>query len=149
MRRKSLGRKERGATVMEMSIAGIVLCLTLFGIIEFSRLMLTQNGLTDAVRRGARYAVINQKDETKVKNVTVFGVPTLTGGEKRLVTGLATSNVLVTYSDDFGVKQGTVTVRVVDYTFSFIVPLIGATIELGEYRTTLTGEAAGYIPPAL
>src|SRR5262249_19167230 len=112
-------------------------------------LLLTENGLADAVRRGARYAVLNSENINKVQEVTVFGVTNPPSGTKPLVTGLTTSNVSVTYSSDFGVHTGTVTVKITDYTFSFIVPLIGATINMGEYKTTLTAEAAGRIPPPI
>ena len=142
-------RKERGATVVEMSIAGTVLCLTIFGIIEFGRLMLTNNGLNDAVRRGARYAVMSTQNTTAVKNVAVYGDPNPPTGTSPLVTNLTPSNVSVTYTSDFGIKQGSVTVKITNYTFSFVVPLIGATINMGEYKTTLTGEAAGFLPPTI
>jgi Flp pilus assembly protein TadG len=135
--------------MMEMAIAGTLICCTIFGVIEFGRLLLIQNGLADAVRRGARYAAMNSQSVTNVKNVTVFGVTNPSAGARPLVDGLTTSNVSVTYSGDFGIHQGTATVQIAGYAFSFIVPLIGATINLGEYKTTLTGEAAGNIPPTI
>lgn len=148
MRRKVNRKQERGATVLEMSVAGTILCLTIFGVIEFGRLMWTHNGLTDAVRRGARYAAMNTQSVTNVKNVVVFGVPSPAVGARPVVPGLTTSNVNVVYNN-FGVKQGEVRINITGYTFSFIIPLLGASINMGEYRTTLTGEAAGYIPPTI
>ncbi|MGH9844386.1 MAG: hypothetical protein ACREEM_37160 [Blastocatellia bacterium] len=104
--------------------------------------------MTDAVRRGARYAVMNNENTGNVKNVVVYGTPNPPGGAKPLVNNLTTGNVTAAY-ESFGIKQGRVTVKITGYQFAFSVPLIGATINLGEYKTTLTGEAAGYIPPAI
>ena len=148
MRRLLSRRKERGATIAEMSIAGIALCLALFGVIEFGRLLFTQNALTDAVRRGARFAVINKKDVDAVQNITIYGVNP-PGGAVPLVAGLQKSNVSVVYTSDFGIKQGSVTVKITGFQFSFVVPLIGATINMGEFKTTLTAESSGELPPVM
>ena len=148
MRQTISRRKEHGTTIAEMSIAGIALCLALFGVIEFGRLLFTQNALTDAVRRGARFAVLNKKDVDAVQNITVYGVNP-PGGAPALVNGLTTSNVSVVYTSDFGIKQGSVTVKITSYQFSFVVPLIGATINMGEFKTTLTAESSGEMPPVM
>ncbi len=143
--------------MIEMAIAGSVLIIGIFGLIESGRLLWTHNALTDAVRRGARYAVMNNENAGNVKNVVVYGTPNPPGGgdddddgggAKPQVNNLKTDNVTVAY-ESFGIKQGRVTVKITGYQFAFTVPLIGATINLGEYKTTLTGEAAGYIPPAI
>lgn len=134
--------------MIEMAIAGSVVIIGIFGLIESGRLLWTHNALTDAVRRGARYAVMNNENAGNVKNVAVYGTPNPPGGAKPLVNNLTTGNVTVAY-ESFGIKQGRVTVKITGYQFAFTVPLIGATINLGEYKTTLTGEAAGYIPPTI
>ena len=38
------------------------------------------------------------------------------------------------------------TVSITSYQFKFIVPLIGTTINMPAYRTTLPGESAGFVP---
>jgi Flp pilus assembly pilin Flp len=157
-------RNERGATMIEMAIAGSVVIAGIFGLIESGRLLWTHNALTDAARRGARYAAMHSEDANRVKNVVVYGIPNPPtggdddddddddddggGGAKPVVNNLTTGNVTVAY-ENFGIKQGRVTVRITGYQFAFTVPLIGATMNLGEYKTTLTGEAAGYIPPTI
>jgi hypothetical protein len=45
------------------------------------------------------------------------------------------------------VNKGTVSVSITGYQFQFIVPLIGTTITMPAYSTTLTGESVGEIPP--
>ncbi len=146
--RKRHNRTERGATFVEMAIAGSVFLMALFALLEFSRLLWTHNALTDAVRLGARYAAISTQNVANVKNVVVYGVPNPAGGAQPVVYGLTTSNVEVTYSG-FGVKQGTVSVRITGYQFTFAVPLIGSTLTMPDYKTTLTGESAGYVPANL
>src|SRR5688572_23484174 len=57
----------------------------IFGIIEFGRLLYTHNALTDATRRGARFAVLHQgmdeNDELAVKNFVVYGPGVTFDGE--------------------------------------------------------------------
>lgn len=133
---------------MEMAIAGSVFLTVVFALLEFSRLLWTHNALADAARLGARYAAISTENVSNVKNMVVYGATSPAEGAKPVVYGLTTSHVAVAYSG-FGVKQGSVTVRVTGYQFSFIVPVIGTTMTLPDYKATLTGESAGYVPPTI
>lgn len=140
-------RSERGSTLVEFSIAATVFLMVMFAVIEFGRAVWTHNALSDAARRGARYAVINpQVNEANVKNVVVYGNPA--GGTKPVVDGLTTDNVEVDY-EGFGMDVGTVQVTVKEYEFKFVVPVIGTKIQMPKYTTTLTGESAGTTPPTL
>jgi hypothetical protein len=40
-------------------------------------------------------------------------------------------------------------VSITNYTFNFTIPWIGASVTMSDYSTTLTGESAGNIPPAI
>jgi Flp pilus assembly protein TadG len=60
--RACLGRRwrdERGGAAVEFALVMPVLVLILFGIIEFARAWNVRQTLTDAVREGARVAVVN------------------------------------------------------------------------------------------
>ena len=135
---------ERGGTLVEFAIAATVFLTTVFGIIEFGRAMWTHNALTDAARRGARYAALHSNaDVDKVKNVVVYGNED--GGDDPVIPNLSPTNVDVTYSD-FAVNKGTVSVSVNNYQFQFVIPLVGSSITMPAYTTTLTGESAGFVP---
>ena len=136
---------ERGATLLEFAIGASVFCIAMFGVLEYGRVMWTHNALSDAARRGARYAVNHATgDAAAVKNVVVYGDPA--GGDKPVVTNLTTANVQVEYSN-FGLGAGTVSVSITGYKFQFVVPIVGTTINMPNYNTTLTGENAGLVPP--
>ena len=138
-------KSERGATLVEFAIGATVFLTAMFAVIEFGRALWVHNALTDAARRGARYAVMNPtSSEGAVKNVVVFGDPA--GGTQPLVENLSTDNVNVTYSA-FSLDSGTASVSITGYQFRFVIPIVGTTIQMPSYRTTLTGESAGLIPP--
>lgn len=135
---------ERGATLVEYSIAVMVFMTAMFAVIEFGRAIWVHNALSDAARRGARYAVLNSAGNVdQVKNVVVYGDPA--GGSQPTVPNLATTNVQVNYSN-FGLNKGTVTVSVTNYQFQFVIPIVGTTISMPSYTTTLTGESVGFVP---
>ena len=79
MRRERAGqcggrRGERGSALVEFTIGALVFLTATFGVLEFSRLLWTHNALSDAARRGARYAVTHPSaDESAVKNIVVYG----------------------------------------------------------------------------
>ena len=144
---KSTGKDQRGATLVEFAIAATVFLSVLFSVLEFGRALWAHNALTDAARRGARYAVLHAaSDVDSVKKVVVYGDPA--GGTNPVVNNLTTDNVTVSYSN-FGLETGTVSVSITDYQFKLVVPVIGTAIRMPNYRTTLTGESAGLIPKNL
>jgi hypothetical protein len=146
---------EQGATMAEFAIIAVVFFMIIFGIIEFGRLFYTHNALTDAARRGARYAVLHRRTDIDcVKQVVVFGesnVNPITCIETGppLINGLTTTNVIVTYPadpDDYGTNLGTATVEITNYTFNLSIPFARQTLTMPKYVTTLTAESAGRIP---
>jgi Flp pilus assembly protein TadG len=144
---RTFGRDERGAALVEFAIAATVFLTAMFGVLELSRMLWVHNALTDATRRGARYAITQGRSTavtTAVKNMTVYGNAAGTGSP--LVDGLTPAQVFVDY-DGYELGGGTVTVHVENYDFRFVVPIIGTTIRMPAYSTTLTGETAGFVPP--
>jgi len=145
LRINTFKRDERGATLVEYAIAATVFVTMLFAVLEFGRALWVHNALTDAARRGARYAVLHSvNSDASVKNVVVYGDSA--GGTQPFLPDLTTGNVEVTYSPDFSVNEGTATVKITNYKFNFVLPLLPKSITMPAYSTTLTAESAGYIP---
>jgi Flp pilus assembly protein TadG len=146
-RRKVFKKSERGATFPEFALGGVVFLTAIFGIIEFSRLLLTHNQLTDAVRRGARYAsMVSSTNTTQVKNMVVYGTTTQGSAGSEVAWGLTTSNVSVVYSAGYDTKNGSVAVIITGYTFSLNIPLVGTTVTMPVYKASSTAESAGRVP---
>jgi Flp pilus assembly protein TadG len=144
LRFKTCRENERGATLVEFSIGITVFLTAMFGVLEFGRALWAHNALTDAARRGARYAAMHtQASEAQVKNVVVYGNEGGTG--RPMLPNLSATNVDVDYNN-FQLNDGTVTVSINEYQFQLIIPLVGTTITMPHYSTTLTAESAGLIP---
>lgn len=144
LRLKKHKDNERGSTLVEFAIGVTVFATAMFAVLEFGRALWVHNALTDAARRGARYAVLHSEGaSTEVKNVVVYGDASGTGNP--MLENLSTANVNVVYNN-FGLNDGTVTVSITGYEFQLVIPIIGTKITMPSYSTTLTGESAGYIP---
>lgn len=158
MMRRKTRTGEIGATLLEFSIGASVFLTGMFAVIEFGRALWTHNALSDAARRAARYAVNEPASTppgvvtsgtnvgpslTAIRNVAIYGNPN--GGTQVMVNDLTPTNINVEYTG-FGVGEGTVTVTITNYQFQFIIPLVGTTITMPAYRTTLTAESAGVLP---
>jgi hypothetical protein len=147
---------QRGATLVEFAVGATVFLTAMFAVMEFGRALWTHNALADAARRAARYAISHPASSPKagvktsgtdvgpsigaIKNVAVFGDPA--GGTQPLLPDLTINNVHVHY-EQFGLGEGTVSVTIQDYQFRFVLPLVGTTITMPNYQTTLTAESAG------
>ncbi len=144
-------KNERGAALVEFAIVASIFLTVMFGILEFGRLFWTHNALKDAVRRGARYAIVRKEDAasiTAVKNMVVYGDPNANPATATpVVSGLTSSNVNVEYKNFNGILlSAQATVSITNYKFQFAVPLLGTTVNMPGYRTTLPGESAGFVP---
>lgn len=172
MHRRNLSKfnkGEQGSTVVEFAMVAGLFFMVLIGVIEFGRLLYTHNALTDAARRGARYASIHkQADFDCVMDVMIYGeshiqkVPntnqcTSKSGAVPLVNHLKDANVKLTYvganNDEdadidtaYGTNLGTVTVEIKDYKFKMLIPVVNLQLTLDDYSTTLTAESAGEEP---
>ena len=134
---------ERGSTLVEFAIGVTVFVTVMFAVLEFGRALWVHNALSDAARRGARYAVLNSAGSSdQVKNIVVYGNAAGTG--QPMLNNLTTANVNVVYNN-FGLNDGTVSVSITGYQFQFVIPIIGTTITMPKYTTTLGGESAGLI----
>ena len=151
---------EKGNTIIEFAIVATVFFMMLVGIAAAGHLFYTHNALTEATRRGARYAVLQCKAgqsgctgsdtaETRIKNMVIYGTDAPATGATPLVSNLQASNVTVEYStgSGFGLAAGTVSVSINSYSYPFVLPAVTTSISMPPYRTTLSGECAGFIPP--
>lgn len=146
---------ERGGSLIEFTVVASVFFLMLVGIVAAGNLYYTHNALVEATRRGARYAVMNPTGSTtNVQNMVVYGTTTPAAGQTSLIYNLQTTNVTVCYSGAvncpgpaMNVAQGYVTVTIEGYSFPFVLPTSTTSVTMPPYRTTLSGESAGFIPP--
>jgi len=147
-----LRKNERGIALPEVAIALTVVLTAIFGVVELSRLMWTVNALTDGTRQGVRYAVVNPLDKQAVRNVVANAVNPLDPALNPAVDGCSgnpPNSICVEYSNfpPFGLGSGQVTVKIVNYRYNFAIPLVGGSVTLPPFKTTLPAESAGTTPP--
>src|SRR6476659_11477408 len=132
---------ERGTAIVEFAITASFFLMMIMAIISGGHLFFTHNALVESTRRGARYAAMQPKPATEscvnnsttvdsVKNMVLYG--TTTAGSAPLVNNLTAANVTVCYSNDFGVGQGTVSVKIENYNYTFAVA--GRVINMPVYQ---------------
>lgn len=144
LRIRNCKNNERGSTLVEFAIGVTVFVTAMFAVLEFGRALWVHNALADAARRGARYAVLHSaNDAAGAKNTVVYG--NAAGSGQPMLSNLSTANVEVTYTN-FGLNDGSVSVSIKNYQFQFVIPIVGTTITMPKYTTTLTAESAGFIP---
>jgi Flp pilus assembly protein TadG len=146
MRAKNMKGDERGAALLEFAIGSTIFVSAMFGVLEVGRMLWVHNSLVDATRRAARYAVnqgMSTGAQNGARNMAVYG--NAAGEGQPLVQNLTASQVKITYQN-FELGGGTVTAEIENYDFNFVLPLVGKTMRLPAYKTSLTAESAGYVP---
>jgi Flp pilus assembly protein TadG len=141
--------RQNGQTLVEFALASVLFFVVLFGLIEFSRALWTWNTIVQQTRAGARFAVVEVPDanDTPTKNYVVYLNPAGTGDA--VLNGLTPSNVTVRYLTNSGTVSANknladvVEVSITNYSFSFVIPLFGASITMPPFTTTLPLEGLG------
>ncbi|HEX6649420.1 MAG TPA: TadE family protein [Pyrinomonadaceae bacterium] len=175
MRHNSFSKNERGTSLAEFAIVATFFFMLIFGVIEFGRFLYTHNALTDASRRGARYAVLHlapssdpdgntYDNPTCVRNAIMYGEthinPTTCAplsGSPLLIHGIDAATIRVKYKgvdfdndpathNPYGTNLGTATVTIEGYVFQLNIPLFRRGVTMPTYATTLTAESAGHDP---
>ncbi len=72
-------RRRPGRTLVEFAFVAIVFFMLLFGIIEYCKLIFTQQILLNGAREGARYAVVNTTDNNLVSDTQAYVLTRLAG----------------------------------------------------------------------
>ena len=75
-------RRRAGVTLVEFAFVGIIFFMLLFGIIEYSKLIFTQQMMLNAAREGARFAVVNSTDASLVSDTQAYVQTRLVGLNK-------------------------------------------------------------------
>jgi Flp pilus assembly protein TadG len=153
MKRQTRNHSECGTALVEFAITASFFLMIIMAIISGGHLFFTHNAMVESTRRGARYAATQCKPALagctgsgtsldRVKNVVLYGTPV--AGTSPLVNNLTPANIQVDYSPDFGAAQGTVSVKIVNYNYTFAVA--ARVINMPAYQTTVVGESAGFVP---
>jgi Flp pilus assembly protein TadG len=150
MKPDTTNNSERGTATVEFALTAAFFLMMIIAIVSGGHLFFTHNAMVESTRRGARYAANQAKPATlcndpatlPVKNMVLYGTPA--PGTTTLVNNLTASNITVCYSEDFGVAQGTVSVKIENYSYTFAVA--ATLIQMPPYQTTVAGENAGTIP---
>ena len=115
-------RRQRGSSLLEGALVLSVLLFTLIGIVDVGQVLMLHQGLTERVRAGARWAVVNSGDAAGVQNVVLYNTPAPDAGARPLL-GLTPDMVLITRSGE-GTAEDRLEVRLRHYPFRFLNPLV-------------------------
>ena len=115
----NLGRcieDERGVQLVELAIVIPVLVLLFATAAEFGRYFYEYTTLAKSSRTAARYlatAAVNSTEDTKAKNIVVYGNSAGTGSP--IVNGLGTANIVITRQGGVPVLPETVKVEITGF----------------------------------
>jgi Flp pilus assembly protein TadG len=108
--RRSRGRDERGAAVVEFAIASVILLTLLFGIISYGYALSFKQGLTQAAAEGARAAAVASSGTAATAAAAAVG-PAL-GAFNKTCSSSGMSCTYSTTAADTGCAVGTSCIRV-------------------------------------
>lgn len=126
---------QRGLAAVELALLMPTMLLTMYLTAEAGRALYQYNTLTKSVRDGAQYLarygmivgtqVLDPTDaqETRAKNLVVYGSPVAGDAGAELLPGLSTDNVTLSYQRLYGSGSDNAVTVTVTYTYQ---PLYGS-----------------------
>ena len=150
-------RRMRGVYTVEFALIGLMLFILLFGVLEIGRLYFTVNALNETVRRGARLAAVCDIRDPVILRRAIFNAAS-DAGASSLINNLDTADLTLTYLDENGATVASpgdlagvngfrairyVQLRVENFTFDLMIPVLGGTITLPVFRSVLPRESLG------
>lgn len=137
-RSSSRRQRQRGAAAVEMALVMGIFLTLLIGVCEFARVLFYWNTASEAVRLGARTAVVCDADASAIKTKMTALLPLL-----------AASNISVSYapsgcnSDATTARSScsTVTVSVTNVSVKTMIPFVPLTLTMPPLTTTLPRES--------
>jgi len=135
--------KQRGAATLEAALVLITLLSMILFILDMSRILLLQQFITERAREGARYAVVNNWNQTAVQNYVVYGSPTAPQGGGTGFLGLTTTQVSCISIADSGIGDARYQVTVSGFQFPAFIPYLAGTWTAPAISVTAPTESLG------
>lgn len=124
-RRRHTIRNERGQTMVEFALVIPILCVVLFGILQFGALYNDYVTLTDATRVGARRAAVSRFESSPSAAAET--------AMRKAASGLTASKLIVTVNSTW--KQGDPVV--VEGTYPYSINLLGMVVKSGNLHSRI------------
>lgn len=151
--------RSRGTTVVEFAIVAATLLITLFIVIDLSRLVYLRVILEEGVRRGARLAAVcpvSADTQSLPARATIFADPAAAGAA---TPGAVAANVVIEYLDASGSVLAQpaqsvssirfVRVSLVGISVPLLVPFISQNFAPTNISATTLAESLGVSPTAV
>jgi hypothetical protein len=134
-------KNRRGSAFVEGALVLTVVIFTLLGIVDLGQVLIVQQALVERVRQGARWAVVNPFDATKIANVVMYNTPSPSGSAQPLF-GLTTSMVSASqYAAN--TPEWRIIVQIHDYPFHFFSPWLKGDYTARPIMVDVSGESQG------
>jgi Flp pilus assembly protein TadG len=124
-RRRHTIRNERGQTMVEFALVIPILCVVLFGILQFGALYNDYVTLTDATRVGARRAAVSRFESSPSAAAET--------AMRKAASGLVASKLSVSVTSTW--KQGDPVV--VEGTYPYSINLLGMVVKSGNLNSRI------------
>lgn len=123
MGKSSQSRKNRGQAMLEGALVCLILVNVLIGTLDIGQVLLIRQTFVARVRLASRYGAVTNAEETAIKNVVLYGQPTVpegaTGGTFGLTAGMITVEKL-----DVDTSEKRVVVKISGFPYRFFTPWI-------------------------
>jgi Flp pilus assembly protein TadG len=126
---------QRGATILEFTLALFIFLMFLLGIVDFSRMLFTWNAANEATRAGARYAVVCDNTGNKAQVLAKM---------QALLPQIGDIDLAWTPPSCTAATCQGVNVTITDLDYQWISPIAGmamlAPVQMPTFRTFLPRE---------
>ena len=134
--------KRRGSAMVEAGVFLPPLLFVLMAGLDIGQFMMRQQGFVERIRDACRYAVVSPYDETKIRNVVLYGTPTNTSGSSGFYA-LKPAMISVSRADVGNEAAERITVTIQDYPLFLFTPGLAGRYTARPVTQSITKESMG------
>ena len=133
----------RGNAMLEAALTLPVLLYSLFGILDVGVLLMRQQGFVERLRAAARFAVVEDYDATRIRNVVLYNDPDPVAPTGNGLLGLRPEMISVAIEDVGHEAAERITIEIEDYPVFLFTPGLAGTVTARPLRQSITRESFG------
>ena len=136
-------RGNRGSALVEAAVYFPPLFLVLLASLDIGQFMMRQQGFVDRVRDACRYAIVSPYDETKIRNVVLYGADSPSDPTADGLYALKPEIISVSRHDMGDEAAERITITIHDYPMFLVTPGLAGRYTARPVTQSITKESMG------
>ena len=133
----------RGNAFVEAALIVPIGLFSLFAILDVGIMLMRQQGFVERVRAACRFAVVEEYDETRIRNVVLYNDPDVVNPSSNGLLGLTPEMISISHDDVGEEAAERITIEIEGYPLFLFTPGLAGNFTARPVVQSITRESLG------